>query len=135
MAWVSLILNCLLKPKESATYCISQILGYMFILVGGVLALIFLFQLLSPLLGYLATGALFCAFFFSVGGAFLVIGQKKKPRLIDDMFEEAQEMLKTLEFAKTIKQNGLKILIFAFVTGLLLSQIKLCHKEDECKDK
>lgn len=129
MAWLSLILDLLFKPRESASFLITHLIGYLSLIMGGIIGFYFLFQLLVPLIGYLETGALFCAFFLIIGGLFLVLGRKKPTNPINDLMCEAQRMFKDLEIDKNLKKNAPKILIYSLATGLILSQMKDLTKQ------
>lgn len=124
MGWIPLILNVLLKPKESASFVITRSIGYLFLIVGLILGLVFFFQFLVPYIGYLETGALFCAIFFTTGFLFLFLGRKKPTRPIDDLMGEAQRLLRESEVDKIIRENAPKILLFSLAAGFILSQVK-----------
>ena len=124
MTWLSIILDVLFKPKESASFFITHLIGYLSLIVGGVLGFYFFFQLLVPLIGYLETGALFCAFFFITGGLFLILGRKKPTSPLNDLMYEAQKMIKETKIDKTLKENAPKILLYSLAASLILSQLK-----------
>ena len=87
----------------------------------------FLFQLLTPLVGYFESGAIVCAIVASMGLILLYCGQEQKQRLpMEGLFNQAQEVLKKTEVSldEMVTNNTSKILLGAFITGVTLSQMK-----------
>lgn len=124
MAWLSLILEFLLKPKETACHWSAKAIGFFFLLVGLILGLVFLFQFLSPLIGHLETGALYGGTFILTGILFIFLGRKKPTRPIDELMMRAQKLIRDSEADEMIRENAPKILLFSLAAGLILSQLK-----------
>ncbi|HUX79995.1 MAG TPA: hypothetical protein VMW10_09675 [Alphaproteobacteria bacterium] len=101
-------------------------MGYLLLGIAVILGLYFLFELLVPILGFIESGVLFTLFFAILGLLLIFVSRRKQSRPVDDAMEKASEAIKSLEL--DIQKNGYKIIIFSFVTGLVLSQLKGCSK-------
>lgn len=122
----NILINYVLKPKKNIANLGARIVGYVFLGIAVILGLYFLFEFLVPILGYIQCGVLFTVFFAIIGMLMIFIGRRKQSRPVDDVMEKAQEIIKSLD--ADIQKNGYKILIFSFVTGLVLSQLRSCPK-------
>jgi hypothetical protein len=123
MSWMLAAINFLLKTQEPPRFWIICVLGYVFILIGGGLGLFFLFQFLVPLIGYLESGAILSLLLMGGGLLILLLNHKKPSRPIDNILGEAQEVFKQINIQKILQENGPKIIIFSFISGILLSQL------------
>lgn len=124
MSWLLTIVSFLFKPQESTPFLVTQILGYIFIIVGGAVGIFFLFQFLVPLIGYLESGAVLSLLLMGGGVLMLFLSPKKQSRPIDPMIGEVQEIFRKTNIQTMLKENGPKIIIFSFITGIILSQLK-----------
>lgn len=136
MAILELIVSYFLKPQGGICIAMTRIAGYLFLLCGGGFGLYFLFQALIPLIGFVASGACISALLMAVGGTFLFYARKKKPsRPLDNVFEGAQDLIKNVDIEEILKNNIHKVILFSFLGGLALSQIKNVKKLGCLKDK
>lgn len=141
------IADLLLKPREVKRFLFGRILGCFLVLLGGGLGVYFIFQAIVPLIGYSESGALLCAFLIVVGLLLIFLNRRKQIRPIDDITGRAHEIFENMNTGNLLKNNIHKILLFSFVAGLLLSQLKhprqflshlknpknLCHLKDFLK--
>jgi preprotein translocase subunit SecG len=136
MVILELIMSYFLKPQGGGCISMARIAGYLFLLVGGGIGLFFLFQALVPLIGYLESGALISAVLVGIGVIFLIFAHKKKPtRPLDNILGEAQNVFKSVNAEKMLKNNVHKVLLFSFLGGLVLSQLKDAKALAQLKDK
>ncbi len=130
------IVTYLLKPQGRSYYFITQILGYLLLCVGGIIGLYFLFQALIPVIGYIGSGTAMSVLLMGAGVIVLIMGKRKKySRPIDTIFGEAQSMTKKIDLENILKNNAHQILLFSFLGGLILSQVKEGKKLSFLKDK
>lgn len=134
MSWIFTVLSFLFKPQASTSYLMTHILGYIFIIVGGLIGIFFLFQFLVPLIGYLETGALFALLFIGGGWLMIYLNRRKQTRPIDQIMGEVHEIYKKIDIEKVVKKNAPQILIFSFAAGIILSQLKMNKKSFHFKD-
>lgn len=136
MPILELIMSYFLKSQGGTSISIRRIFGYLFLLLGAGIGFFFLFKALVPIIGYLESGALISALLMIVGGLFLLYRHKKKsPPPLDNILAEAQHIFKSIDVEKMLKKNTHKVLLFSFLGGIVLSQIKDAKKLACLKEK
>ncbi|OJW49149.1 MAG: hypothetical protein BGO67_11355 [Alphaproteobacteria bacterium 41-28] len=128
MEQANTLISFLLKPKESMALVVLRMLGYLFLGVAIIIGLYFLFEFLVPILGYIQSGVIFVLFFAGLGCLLIFISRRKQSRPIDDVIEKAEQIIKDIDVDAFIAKNSYKIILFSFVSGLVLSEFKGCKK-------
>jgi hypothetical protein len=118
------LINFLLKPKESVALLVVRIVGYLLLGVAIIMGLYFLFEYLVPILGYIQSGVIFILFFAVLGCLLISLSRRKQSRPIDEIRKQAEQIMKDIDVDAFIVQNSHKIILFSFVSGLILSGLK-----------
>lgn len=118
------ILQSLFNPHENQNSLIYNILGCIFLLIGGLGGVFFLFQALIPLLGYLEGGAIACFVLIVFGSVLLFINKKRNTSPPEEIIQKALASFKDFHMEKLLKNNALPISLIALVLGVVLSQVK-----------
>ena len=118
------ILDLLLKSQESRPTLVTKIVGCFFLMLSGLVGTYFLFQVLTPWVGYLESGGIVCGTLAALGFGFLLIEKKKKPSLQEEASHKILNFVKNLDVEKILKNNALLLSLFSLGVGIVLSQIK-----------
>jgi len=119
-----MILLDLLNAHERKSTLLLQMAGYVFITVGVLIGLWFLFLYLTPLIGHFESGAIACTLLIILGAALIFIGQQKKASPQEESVEKISNFIKELDIEKLLKNNALLISLLSLGMGFILSQMK-----------
>jgi len=118
------IFQSLFNTHETQTSLIYNILGCIFLLIGGLGGVFFLFQALILLLGYLEGGAIACCILIVFGSILLFINKKRNTSPPEEIIQKALASFKDFHMEKLLKNNALPISLISLVLGVVLSQVK-----------
>ena len=118
------ILDLLLKSQESKPTLVFKMVGYFFLMLSGLVGTYFLFQALTPQVGYLESGGIACGILAILGIFFLLIEKKSKASLQEEASRKALNFVKDFDIEKVLKDNALTLALFSLGVGIILSQVK-----------
>lgn len=110
--------SCVSKPVLGI-----KILGYCFLLLGGGTGAFFLFQALSPIVGYLESGGIISSLFI-IFGIFLLWREKSKSTPQEEAIQKIGTFFKELNIEKILKEHAIVISLLSVGAGIILSRIK-----------
>ena len=118
------ILDLLLKTQESRPALVTKMVGCFFLMLSGLVGTYFLFQVLTPWVGYLESGGIVCGVLAVLGFCFLFIEKKKKPSFQEEASHKVLDYLKGFDIEKVLKDNAVPLSLISLGAGFILSQIK-----------
>lgn len=103
-----------------------KVLGGIFVTLGGLGGVYFLFQALAPLVGYAESGGIGCCLLVGAGIIFLTLDQKSRQKvsLPEEITYKALQSFKDFDLEKSLKNNAIPISLLSLVVGIALSQMK-----------
>jgi hypothetical protein len=93
-------------------------------MLSGLVGTYFLFQALTPWVGYLESGGIVCGILAVLGLCFLFIEKKKKPSFQEEASHKVINFFKDLDIEKVLKDHAVPLSLISLGAGFILSQIK-----------
>lgn len=131
MSIFSYLLDYLSKNEKTKSQKFrGKIIGYLLIVCGVGISLYFIFQYLSPSLGYFETGFLIALSCLILGASVLVKNRTvKEEPMINTFVDTLTDSLKNLHLKETLSPHIFKALPLALLVGFFLSQANNFQKK------
>ncbi|WP_032114152.1 hypothetical protein [Candidatus Paracaedibacter symbiosus] len=98
-------------------------LGVVMVISGFVMGSYFLFQFLSPVIGYLESGLVFSGVFLIFGLGLLSIKSRTKPQPGKEILLTANNIIEHLNIPFSFEKHAGKLILGTICLGVLLAQV------------
>lgn len=100
-----------------------KVLGSLFLILGVVLGMFFLFQMLVPIIGYNESGAIVSVGLISLGLSLLLCRKFKTQKSKEETEHDPLSAFSKIDIEKLFKENALPISLLSLIGGIILSQV------------